>query len=58
MGSLLPGTLRIGGWSHFGCFADERFASDGGSIWDPGGSGSLRQHRGDLAFYGILDRQV
>jgi len=57
-GSVLPGTLRIGGWRHFGRFADERFASDGRSIWDPRGSGAPLQHRGDIAIYGVLDQQV
>ncbi|MCW2272807.1 carbohydrate porin [Rhodoblastus acidophilus] len=53
-----PGTLRIGAWSHFGRFADERFSSDGRSIWDPNGSGAPLQHSGDFSVYGVLDRQV
>jgi porin len=57
-GSFLPGTLRVGGWRHFGRFADERFATNGRSIWDPAGSGALLQHRGDVAVYGVVDQQV
>ena len=39
-GPLYPGALRIGGWAHFGRFADQRFGADGRPVSDPGGLGS------------------
>jgi porin len=56
-GSVLPGTLRIGAWKDFGRFADQRFARNGRSIWDPNGGPPL-QHSTDFAVYGVADQQV
>ncbi|MCW2285124.1 porin [Rhodoblastus acidophilus] len=56
-GPLPPGTLRLGAWKHFGRFADERFARNGLSIWDPN-AGPPLQHSTDFAVYGVVDQQV
>jgi porin len=50
----LPGTVKVGGWNHFGSFPDQRFDSSGQPI-----AVSLNQGRpidGDWAIYGIIDQ--
>jgi porin len=49
----LPGTVKIGGWNHFGTFHDQRFDS-GGPIATTFNSG--RPIKGDWAIYGIVDQ--
>ena len=54
-----PDTLqtnyKLGTWYHTGRFADRRFDIAGGLLADPRSSGLAKQHRGDLAIYGIVD---
>lgn len=54
----LAQTIKIGGWSHIGQFADQRFANDGTLLANPQGSGVPARHRGDYGFYGIIDQQI
>lgn len=56
--SGLARTVKLGGWSHIGQFADQRFANDGTLLANPLGSGVPAQHRGDYGFYGIIDQQI
>ena len=57
-GTVYPGTLRIGAWTHFGRFADPRFTDDGRPISDPTGTGVALQHRGDSGVSGVIDQQI
>jgi len=54
----LARTLKFGGWSHLGQFADQRYANDGSLLANPAGSGVPSMHRGDYGFYGIVDQQL
>jgi len=54
----LAGTVKIGGWTHFGQFDDQRFADDGSLLADPAGNGIPARHRGNFGFYGIVDQQI
>jgi porin len=52
----LPGTVKIGGWNHFGTFHDQRFDSEGMPIAITFNSG--RPIDGDWAIYGIIDQLI
>lgn len=52
----LPGTVKIGGWNHFGSFADNRFDSGGALIAVTGNDGRPLDHNWGL--YGIIDQLV
>jgi len=54
----LPGTIKAGGWHHFGRFDDRRFAIDGPPLADPASSGIARRHRGNTGFYAIADQML
>lgn len=54
----LPGTLKLGAWSHFGKFDDLRFDRDGLFLADANSSGMPWRHRHDRGVYGILDQQI
>jgi porin len=54
----LAGTIKLGAWTHFGRFDDQRFGSDGLSLADPASSGGPARHRGDSGIYGVIDQQV
>jgi len=56
--SGLARTLKLGGWTHLGQFADQRYANDGTLLANPAGSGVPAQHRGDVGVYGIIDQQI
>ena len=56
--SGLARTLKIGGWTHLGQFADQRLANDGTLLANPAGSGVAAQHRGDVGVYGVIDQQL
>jgi porin len=53
----LATTLKIGGWSHLGQFADQRFANNGMLLASPTSSGVPLMHRGDYGIYGVIDQQ-
>jgi porin len=54
----LAGALRLGGWHHFGTFADMRFDAAGLSQASPFSSGNARLFRGSSGIYGIIDQQI
>ena len=54
----LPGTIKIGGWHHFGRFDDQRFGSDGLSLADPASNGIPASLRGNSGIYGVIDQQL
>jgi porin len=54
----LARSLKIGGWSQLGQFADQRTAIDGTSLADPASNGFPVQHRGDYGVYGIVEQQL
>lgn len=51
-------TYRLGAWYDSKAFADLHNGSDGLSLADPSSNGSPRQHRGNYAVYGVVDRLV
>jgi porin len=56
LGSQLPGTVKLGGWNHFGTFEHQRFEPGGlliGVTLNPG-----RPVDGDWGLYGIIDQLV
>jgi porin len=54
----LPGTVKIGGWYHFGQFADQRLSVEGLSLADPRSSGMPAQDRGNFGIYAIVDQML
>jgi porin len=52
----LAGTIKIGGWNHFGTFNDQRFDSSGALIAVTGNEGRPLDH--DWGLYGIIDQLV
>lgn len=52
----LPGTVKLGGYHHFGRFNDPRHDASGLSLNDPNGSGVPRRRRGDSGVYAVLDQ--
>lgn len=54
----LAGTIKIGGWYHFGRFDDNHFGIDGKSLADPSSNGRPLVHVGDFAAYGVIDQML
>ncbi|MBG0811712.1 carbohydrate porin [Methylosinus sp. H3A] len=54
----LDGVAKIGGWRHFGGFADQRFGADGLSLADPASSGVPLRRRGNFGLYALVDQQI
>lgn len=54
----LAGTLRLGGWHHFGSFPSLRFDRDGLPLAYPFSSGEPRQISGTSGLYAIIDQQL
>jgi porin len=54
----LATTLKLGGWSHLGQFADQRFANNGMLLASPTSSGVPLMHRGDYGVYSVFDQQL
>ncbi len=54
----LATTLKVGGWSHLGQFADQRYANNGALLASPASSGVPLLHRGDYGFYEVIDQQI
>ncbi len=52
----LPGTIKLGGWRHFGDVADQRFDTTGGPIAVTGGD--PLQHRGNHGLYAVVDQMI
>lgn len=55
-GGRLPGTIRIGGWNHFGTFNDQRVDAGGELIAISGNDGKPLDN--DWAIYGIIDQLI
>jgi len=54
----LATTLKIGGWSHLGQFADQHYDNVGVSLASPASNGDPLLHRGDYGIYGVIDQQI
>ena len=54
----LSGTAKLGAWTHFGRFNDQRFDTAGLSLADPSSSGDPLRRRGDQGVYGVIDQQI
>jgi porin len=54
----LTGQIKLGGWRHFGNFADERFASNGVSLAAPAGSGAPLPLSGDVGGWAVFEQQI
>jgi porin len=54
----LEGKLKIGGWRHFGEFADQRFTAQGVSLANPLSSGVTASFSGDNGIYSVFEQKV
>ncbi len=54
----LPGSVKLGGWHHFGSFASLSQDANGRSLLDPASSGIPRRTRGSGGVYAVLDQLV
>ena len=54
----LAGTIRLGGWYHFGPFDDEHFSFDGQSLAIPDSDGLAKTHSGNFDLYGVIDQML
>jgi porin len=53
---VLPGTLKLGAWTHNGIFADQRIDNSGLSLASPASDGMPELHRGDFGGYAVIDQ--
>jgi porin len=56
--AALAGTIRLGGWHHFGGFSDERFGIGGLPLANPASGGIGFVHHGNSGLYGIIDQMI
>jgi porin len=54
----LAGTWKLGGWRHFGEFADQRFTAAGVSLASPSGSGLPASLAGNFGIYTTLEQKL
>jgi porin len=54
----LAGTIKLGGWYHFGPFDDQHFGIDGRSLADPLSNGRPLVRSGDFGVYGVIDQML
>ena len=54
----LAGTVKVGGWNHFGRFTSPLYDVNGVSLADPASSGLAQRLRGDDGVYAILDQMI
>src|SRR3978361_191405 len=54
----LDGKFKLGGWRHFGDFADQRFTAQGVSIASPFGSGMPANLPGNFGVYSVFEQKV
>jgi porin len=54
----LATTLKIGGWTHLGQFADKQFTNNGMLLANPASDGTPLIHRGDYGMYAVIDQQL
>jgi porin len=55
-GSMLPGTMILGGWVNAGSFADQRLNAQSALLAIAGGA--PLQHQGNDAIYGVVDQML
>jgi porin len=54
----LTGQVKLGGWRHFGAFADQRYASNGVSLAAPTSSGEPFLLSGDIGAWAVFEQQI
>jgi porin len=54
----LDGKFKIGGWRHFGTFADERFDSNGVSLASPASNGTPANLARDYGLYAVFEQKI
>lgn len=54
----LSGTVKLGAWTHFGKFDDQRFDTAGVSLASALSNGNPLQRRSNQGVYGVIDQQV
>jgi porin len=54
----LDGKFKIGGWRHFGTFADERFDSNGVSLASPASNGTAANLARDFGVYAAFEQKI
>ena len=54
----LDGKFKVGGWRHFGDFADQRFTVQGDSIASPFGSGIPGKLPGNFGVYSVFEQKI
>jgi porin len=54
----LAGTIKFGGWYHFGPFPDEHISLGGKSLALPASDGLAKTHSGDFGLYGVIDQML
>jgi porin len=54
----LTGQVKLGGWRHFGAFADQRYASNGVSLAAPTSSGEPLLLSGDIGAWAVFEQQI
>jgi porin len=54
----LDGKFKLGGWRHFGSFADERFDTGGMSLASPASTGIAAPHAGDFGLYAAFEQKL
>lgn len=54
----LAGTVKVGSWTHFGTFADERFDTAAVPLAAPASNGIAQRLSGDDGVYGMIDQMI
>lgn len=54
----MNGTLKIGGWTHYGRFDDQQFDISGRSFADAANSVQPRLLTGDYGIYGVVEQKI
>ncbi len=54
----LAGKFKVGGWRHFGDFADQRFSASGLSLADPASGGAAATLQGDFGVYSVFEQKL
>jgi len=54
----LAGQIKLGGWRHFGSFADQRLDTNGLSLANPSASGTPLLLSGDVGVWGVFEQQL
>jgi porin len=54
----LDGKFKVGGWRHFGGFADQRFTDQSISLASPLSSGTPANFSGDFGIYSVFEQKI